>query len=70
MGADAIAGFFLRIRAGHTHLEVDETAVNGQPGLVARADGQTLAVLAFDVADGRITRLWSVRNPEKLRAWT
>jgi hypothetical protein len=30
----------------------------------------TITVMAFDFADDRITRLWAVRNPEKLRTWT
>ena len=47
-----------------------ERAVNGQPGLVAQQDGDTVTVFAFDVAGGRIRHIWVVRNPEKLRAWT
>lgn len=47
-----------------------ERTVNGQPGLVAQQDGVTIAVYAFDVADGRIARIWVVRNPDKLHAWT
>ncbi|HEX7994278.1 MAG TPA: RNA polymerase subunit sigma-24, partial [Streptosporangiaceae bacterium] len=47
-----------------------EAAVNGQPGLVAQQDGRTVTVFAFDVARGRITHIWAVRNPEKLRPWT
>ncbi len=46
-----------------------ERSVNGQPGLVAQQDGVTLTVFAFDVADDRITRIWAIRNPEKLRRW-
>jgi RNA polymerase sigma-70 factor (ECF subfamily) len=46
-----------------------ERTVNGQPGLVARQDGVTVTVLAFAVAGGRITRIWAVRNPDKLRPW-
>jgi len=37
---------------------------------VAQVDGVTATVLAFDVADGGITHIWAMRNPEKLRAWT
>ena len=29
-----------------------------------------MTVLAFDITDGRITHIWAVRNPEKLRSWT
>jgi RNA polymerase sigma-70 factor (ECF subfamily) len=47
-----------------------ERMVNGQPGLVARRDGVTVAVAAFGVADDRIRHIWVVLNPEKLRPWT
>ena len=51
-------------------LKILERTVNGQPGLVTQQDGATAAVLAFDLADGRITHIWVVFNPEKLRPWT
>jgi RNA polymerase sigma factor (sigma-70 family) len=47
-----------------------ERTVNGQPGLVAQLDGVTLAVFAFAVAADRITHIWIVGNPDKLRPWT
>ena len=47
-----------------------ERTVNGQPGLVAQQDGVIVTVFAFDVAADRITRIWAVRNPDKLRPWT
>jgi RNA polymerase sigma-70 factor (ECF subfamily) len=47
-----------------------ERTVNGQPGLVAQQDGVTVAVYAFDVAGDRITHIWVVLNPDKLRPWT
>jgi RNA polymerase sigma-70 factor (ECF subfamily) len=46
-----------------------ERTVNGQPGLIAQQDGVTVTVFAFEVAADRITRIWAVRNPEKLRPW-
>jgi len=51
-------------------LKILERTVNGQPGLVTQQDGATAAVLAFDLAGGRITNIWVVFNPEKLRPWT
>lgn len=67
-GAEQIARFFAgRARPGR--LEVLECTVNGQPGLAARQDGAVLVVYAFDIADGRIRRIWAVLNPEKLRPW-
>jgi RNA polymerase sigma-70 factor (ECF subfamily) len=47
-----------------------ETSVNGQPGLMIRQHDAVVSVYAFDVADDRITRIWAVRNPDKLRRWT
>jgi hypothetical protein len=47
-----------------------ERTVNGQPGLVAQQNGVTVTVFAFHVARGRITHIWAVRNPGKLRPWT
>jgi RNA polymerase sigma-70 factor (ECF subfamily) len=43
-----------------------ERTVNGQPGLVAEQGGTVVTVFAFDVVGDRITRIWVVRNPEKL----
>jgi RNA polymerase sigma factor (sigma-70 family) len=51
-------------------LEFLECTVNGQPGVVARQDGATVAVVAFGIADDRIKHIWVVLNPEKLRPWT
>jgi hypothetical protein len=42
--------------------------VNGQPGLLAcDADGDLIAVIAFDVLDGQVLAIRTVANPEKLR---
>ena len=46
-----------------------ERTVSGQPGLVAQQDGVTVTVLAFRIAEDRITHIWAVRNPGKLRNW-
>ncbi|MDN3265837.1 RNA polymerase sigma-70 factor [Streptomyces sp. CSDS2] len=40
--------------------------VNGCPALVLRLDGKVDTVLALRIADGRVTGLYAVRNPEKL----
>ncbi|KIQ66867.1 RNA polymerase sigma24 factor [Kitasatospora griseola] len=47
-----------------------ERTVNGQPGLIAQQGGVTVTVFAFRIVDDRITHIWGVRNPEKLRPWT
>jgi RNA polymerase sigma factor (sigma-70 family) len=69
VGAQAIADFLLNVATRAAELELTEQTVNGQPGLVARQGGTAVTVFAFDVAGDRITRIWAVRNPEKLRQW-
>jgi hypothetical protein len=51
-------------------LTILERTVNGQPGLIAQQDGITVTVAAFDIAGDRITHIWAMRNPDKLRLWT
>ena len=69
-GAGEIARFFAARAGALPGATIIERTVNGQPGLVAQLAGTTVAVLAFDVTGDRITHIWAVLNPEKLRAWT
>ncbi len=69
VGAEEIARRFAAIAPATRDQIVVEAIVNGQPGLVAQENGVTVTVLAFDVVDDRITHIWAVRNPEKLRSW-
>ncbi|MFB4319928.1 RNA polymerase sigma factor SigJ [Actinomadura sp. 21ATH] len=68
-GGAHIARYMVAIAEKAPGLELLERSVNGAPGLVARHAGTIIAVAAFDVADGRVTRIWTVRNPQKLRPW-
>ena len=68
-GAEQIASAWMEIAARAPAVTIQECSVNGQPGLVGQVDGTTVSVYAFDIADGRITRIWAVRNPEKLGPW-
>jgi RNA polymerase sigma-70 factor (ECF subfamily) len=69
-GGEQIARYMVEVAGGALGLALLERTVNGQPGLVAQQDGMTVTVFAFDVAGDRITRIWAVRNPDKLRPWT
>jgi RNA polymerase sigma-70 factor (ECF subfamily) len=69
-GAEQIARAFLDIASRAPDLTLLERTVNGQPGLVAQQDGLTVTVIALDVAADRITHIWAIRNPDKLRPWT
>ncbi|MGW7098980.1 RNA polymerase sigma factor SigJ [Streptomyces sp. NPDC054838] len=68
-GGARIAQYMVAIADKAPGLELLERSVNGMPGLVALRAGVVMTVAAFDFADGRVTRIWAVRNPEKLRPW-
>ncbi|MFY1593794.1 RNA polymerase sigma-70 factor [Micromonospora sp. WMMD737] len=66
-GAQKVARMFLGgLRRLDGLLTSGPTAVNGNPALLVRLDGEIDGVLALRVEDARITGLYYVRNPEKL----
>lgn len=69
-GAEQIARLVIELARRTSDMTLLERTVNGQPGLVAQQDGVTVTVYAFDIAVDRITHIWAIRNPEKLRPWT
>ncbi|MGW8886348.1 RNA polymerase sigma factor SigJ [Streptomyces sp. NPDC055749] len=69
-GSERIAEYLIHIADIAPGLTLLERTVNGRPGLVAQHTGVTVTVAAFSLTGGCITRIWAVRNPEKLRSWT
>jgi RNA polymerase sigma factor (sigma-70 family) len=69
-GATQIAVYLNDLITRAPDLTLLERTVNGQPGLVGEYQGAIVAVFAFGIADDRISRIWAVRNPDKLRPWT
>jgi RNA polymerase sigma factor (sigma-70 family) len=70
-GGEPIARYLVDLAGrGPGNVTFLERTVNGQPGLVAQQDGVTVTVFAFDLAGDRITHIWAIRNPDKLRSWT
>jgi RNA polymerase sigma-70 factor (ECF subfamily) len=70
LGFDAVMEFY-RMLAGvfgeHRSKRVRAGLVNGLPGFVTlEADGE-LQATALDIEDGKITAIYVVRNPDKLR---
>jgi RNA polymerase sigma factor (sigma-70 family) len=68
-GREKVARYALGIAEKTADATILERNVNGQPGLVVRQADATVSVVAFTVTGNRITRIWAVRNPEKLRSW-
>jgi RNA polymerase sigma factor (sigma-70 family) len=69
-GGAQIASAWMAIGRAVPDARLLECTVNGQPGMIAQLDGVTVTVFAFAVDRGRITRIWAMRNPHKLRPWT
>ncbi|MCX5201372.1 RNA polymerase sigma factor SigJ [Streptomyces sp. NBC_00237] len=69
-GSADIASYMVAIADKVPGLELLVRSVNGVPGLVAAHDGAVMTVASFEIGeDGRVVRIWAVRNPEKLGAW-
>jgi RNA polymerase sigma-70 factor (ECF subfamily) len=68
-GASRVALAFVELLRKAPDLQIVERSVNGHPGLVVQRQGTTVAVMAVEVCGDHITRVWAVRNPEKLRHW-
>jgi RNA polymerase sigma-70 factor (ECF subfamily) len=47
---------------------IELRALNGEPGVVIVEDGVVTTAMAFTVVAGRVERIWTIRNPDKLRA--
>jgi RNA polymerase sigma factor (sigma-70 family) len=69
LGPEKTARFFLGLLRRQPGQEITEENVNGRPGLVASLDGEVIAVIATEARAGRITDIWMMVNPDKLRAW-
>jgi RNA polymerase sigma-70 factor (ECF subfamily) len=67
VGAEKIVRFFLGAtsKAG-APLTTEQSVVNGNPAIVVRVGAEIDGVLAVRIEHDRITRLYYVRNPEKL----
>ncbi|WP_194833428.1 RNA polymerase sigma factor SigJ [Nocardia sp. XZ_19_369] len=69
-GGEQIARYLVDVSGRVRGVTILECTVNGQPGLVTQMNGTVTAVVAFDISDNRIRRVWAVRNPDKLSQWT
>ena len=66
LGPEKVARFLLGIRPDGGYADVEWRPVNGVPSVVVRVDGQVDAVATGVVVDGKLARLYVVRNPDKL----
>jgi RNA polymerase sigma-70 factor (ECF subfamily) len=67
VGADKLARYLVAGMAKYgSGLNLSPMMVNGQPGLRAEVDGELIGAISVAVEDGRVTRIYTVANPEKL----
>jgi RNA polymerase sigma-70 factor, ECF subfamily len=64
VGASRKAGRELAARGASVALVIG--SVNGEPAVLRYAEGQLVSVTTFTVQDGRVHRIFTVLNPEKL----
>jgi RNA polymerase sigma-70 factor (ECF subfamily) len=64
-----IAGFGHLIRQMAPEMNWRRRSVNGQQGLVIEQAGIPQSVTTFDLQDGKIHRIYVMRNPDKLSAF-
>ena len=67
-GAIKVARFLLALRSKWLSKVVFHAIeINGQPGAIALLDGDIHSVTTFEIVDGYVKSIYSVRNPKKLQ---
>jgi RNA polymerase sigma-70 factor (ECF subfamily) len=67
VGPDRVARFMAGIsEKAPEGTTTDLVLLNGLPGAVVRVDGRVAVTVSLDVREGRVCRVYLVRNPEKL----
>lgn len=68
-GVIGAARLLIDLYAQTPQLQSAEQSVNGESGLLLRRHGEVVGVLALGAHRGKITEVWLVVNPDKLRHW-
>jgi RNA polymerase sigma-70 factor (ECF subfamily) len=69
-GPDHVARWLIGVVRKEPSLRLERRDTADGLGYLLRADGRRYGMLTFDVAEGRVTRVWLMLNPEKLTAWS
>ncbi|MGE3662981.1 MAG: RNA polymerase sigma-70 factor [Pseudonocardia sp.] len=65
-GADVVAKLLAGLNRHVASVTTTAVSLNGAPAVLLDGDGELLAAVSIAVADGRITRIYAMRNPHKL----
>ena len=67
VGAHRLANLYHAVwRRNAATMRIQPAEINGEPGLLRFFDGVLESVQSFEIADGRIVRIHTQRNPDKL----
>lgn len=66
VGVDKVSRLLLGGFAKFGAITFEQVDINGRPALIVHLDGEVDSILTVEVADGLITGVYAVRNPEKL----
>jgi RNA polymerase sigma-70 factor (ECF subfamily) len=71
IGADKVTRFLLgtlrKIARYYDTYEFRMARINGQPGIINYVDGEVDNTMILEMVDGKIHRIYTVRNPDKLK---
>jgi len=66
-GADHVGRFFVGVfKKAPPAARLERCRVNGRPGYAMFLDDELVTIMSLDVVDGRVKRLFLIRNPDKL----
>lgn len=66
--ADRIGRFFVGIRKHISgSLEYRPVMINGHSGVITFCDGHMIDATSVGIVDGRVSSIYIIRNPDKLR---
>ncbi|MGE3287455.1 MAG: RNA polymerase sigma-70 factor [Pseudonocardia sp.] len=65
-GPDVVAKLLAGLNRHMASVTTTAVSLNGAPAVLLDGDGELLAAVSIAVADGRITRIYAMRNPHKL----
>lgn len=69
VGRDTVVSFLIKIfSAAPAGMEFRAASINGAPGIIGLFDGALFDVITFDIGDHGIRAIYTILNPDKLRA--
>jgi RNA polymerase sigma-70 factor, ECF subfamily len=70
IGLEKVVRLFVKAVAGHAdHITQELRDINGETGIVEYYDGHIFATNTFETENGKITAIYRVMNPDKLKGF-